>query len=369
MNLDKLARRTVLDIKPYVPGKPIQEVKRDLGLEEVYKMASNENPLGPSPRAVEAIKETLGDLNRYPESSCYYLKNKLAQFWNLNPENFIIGNGSDELIILTLRAFLNPGDEVIVAHPTFLIYALASRIEGAKLKIVPMKNFKYDLSGVLNAVTSDTKIIFIANPDNPCGTYVTNSELDDFLNHLSQDVIVFIDEAYYEYVDHISDFPDSLKYIHTRPVIVTRTFSKIYGLAGLRIGYGMAHPEFIKYLDKVREPFNVNSVAQIAALNALEDGDFIHRVKELTLQGRAYLSKKFEQLGLEYINSVTNFILVRIGENVDKLCRYLLENGIIVRNMKGWGLEEYIRVTIGTDIENRKLVRLLANYFKKEVEP
>jgi histidinol-phosphate aminotransferase len=369
MNLDRLARRTVLNIKPYVPGKPIQEVKRELGLEEVYKMASNENPLGPSPKGIEAIKQALSQLNRYPEASCYYLKNKLAEHWNLKPENFVIGNGSDELIILTLRAFLNPGEEVVVAKPTFLIYELASRIEGAEIKTVPMKNFRYDLPAMLKEVTSRTKIIFIANPDNPCGTYLRGEELDDFLNRLPEDVIVFIDEAYYEYVDHISDFPDSLKYIHSRPVIVTRTFSKIYGLAGLRVGYGMAHPEFIKYLDKVREPFNVNTLAQIAALNAIEDQDFVRKVKKLTLQGREYFSQKFAQLGLEYIESVTNFILIKVGEDADKICKFLLENGVIVRNMNGWGLKEYIRVTIGLEKENKKLIGLLSEYFKKEVEP
>ncbi len=369
MNLEKLVRKTVMDITPYVPGKPIQEVKRELGLSCIYKMASNENPLGPSPRAVEAIKEVLGELNRYPEASCYYLKNKLAQFWNLKPENFIIGNGSDELIILTLRAYLNAGDEVIVAKPTFLIYELASKIEGANIKIIPMKNFRYDLPKMLEAVNSKTKIIFIANPDNPCGTYVTREEIEDFLNQLPPDVIVFIDEAYYEFTNHLSDFPDCLQYINKRPLIVTRTFSKIYGLAGLRIGYGMAHPDFIKYLNKVREPFNVNSLAQVAALNALDDQEYVKKVKELTLSGRDYLSKKFKQLGLDYIKSVTNFILVKIGEDANELCEYLLTNGVIVRNMSGWGLNEYIRVTVGTEEENKKLVRLLSNFLKKEVEP
>ena len=369
MNLEKLVRRTVLNIKPYVPGKPIQEVKRDLGLEEVYKMASNENPFGPSPRAVEAIKEALGELNRYPEASCYYLKNKLAQFWNLKPENFIIGNGSDELIILTLRAYLNPGDEVIVAKPTFLIYELASKIEGANIKTIPMKNFRYDLPRMLDAVSSTTKIIFIANPDNPCGTYVTRDEVEIFLNQLPLDVVVFIDEAYYEFANHLSDFPDCLQYINKKPLIVTRTFSKIYGLAGLRIGYGMAHPEFIKYLNKVREPFNVNSLAQVAALNALDDQEYVKKVKELILTGRDYLSKKFEQLGLDYIKSATNFILVKIGEEANRLCDYLLTNGVIVRNMSGWGLNEYIRVTVGLEEENKKLVKLLSDFLKREVEP
>jgi len=366
VNLDNIVRKTIRDIKPYTPGKPIEEVKRELGLQEVFKLASNENPLGPSPKAIEAIKAILGGLNRYPESSCFYLKRKLAEFWKLEMDNFVIGNGSDEIIALVLRAFLNPNEEVIISKPTFLMYEITAKIEGANVRIVPMNDFRYDLTAIKEAVTDKTKIIFIANPDNPCGTYVSKREIEDFVKYISDDIVLFFDEAYYEFMD-VDDYPDTVSFINERPCIISRTFSKVYGLAGLRVGYGIAAPEMIRYLEKVKDPFNVNSLAQIAALYALEDQDFVKKIVSLTKEGKEYLFKEFRRLNIEYIESVTNCILVKIGSKAQKLCTYLFKEGVIVRNMSAWSLDDYIRVTVGLMHENEKLITLIEKFFKEEI--
>ena len=258
MDIENIIRDIAKEIKPYKPGKPIAEVKRELGIKKIYKLASNENPLGPSPKAIKAIKIAAADINRYPESGCFYLKKRLAEVYSIKKDNIILGNGSDELIALTLRTFLRPGDEVIVSKPTFLMYELYSKLEGAELKVVPMNNFKYDLAAILAAVTDKTKIIFIANPDNPCGTYLSQDELKNFISRLPDDVVLFHDEAYYEFMQ-TDDYPNLFGYIEDRPIIIARTFSKVYGLAGLRVGYGIASKRIIEYMNKVRDPFNVNS--------------------------------------------------------------------------------------------------------------
>ncbi|HEO64090.1 MAG TPA: histidinol-phosphate transaminase, partial [Candidatus Omnitrophica bacterium] len=340
MEIERLAKNSIKDIENYKPGKPISEVKRELSLSEVYKMASNENPLGASPKALKALKRELEGLNRYPDSGCFYLKEKLSGILKVRPENLTIGNGSDELIALTLRAFLNQADEVIVAKPTFLMYELYSRIEGAQVKVVPMKNFKYDLGAMREAVTEKTKIIFIANPDNPCGTYVNKTEVEQFLSCLPDNIIVFHDEAYYEFMD-VEDYPRLIGSIEKRPLIISRTFSKVYGLAGLRVGYGIANPKITEYLNKARDPFNVNSLAQAAALAALDDGGFVKKSLDINKRGRDYLFAEFQKLGLEFVRSWTNCIIVKIGQNAAELVNYFLKNGVIIRNMSAWGLNEY----------------------------
>jgi histidinol-phosphate aminotransferase len=356
IDIKKLARKNISDIRPYLPGKPIEEVKRELKVKEVYKLASNENPLGPSPLAINGIKKALFSINRYPDSICFYLKKKLAKHLSLKPKNLIIGNGSDEIIILTLKAFLNSGEEVLVSKPTFLIYELAAKIAGARVKIIPMKNFRYNLKEMAKKTTKKTKIIFIANPDNPCGTYVTEKEVEDFMSRVPENIIVYFDEAYYEFVSE-RDFPNTLKYINKRPIIITRTFSKAYGLAGLRIGYGISHPEIINYLDKVREPFNVNLLAQTAAIHALDDENFLEKSRKLIKEGKLYLYHEFEKLGIDYIPSATNFILIKLNKETKDICNKLLKRGIIVRYMGAWGLKNCIRVTIGKKEENRKFIK------------
>lgn len=353
-----LPRKSILNIKPYQPGKPIEEVKREFGLRDVIKLASNENPLGPSPKAVAAIKKHLADINRYPESGCFYLRQALSKKLLVKPDQLVFGNGSDELIVLALRAFADGGDEVVVATPTFLIYEMASNIQGAKVKSVPTRYFKYDLKAMKKAITKNTRIVFIANPDNPNGTYVTRYELEEFLKGLPDDLVIIIDEAYFDYVQE-KDYPNGLDYISGHNMIVTRSFSKSYGLAGLRIGYGVSNPEIIRYIETVREPFNVNMPAQVAAIAALKDKKFLAKTKKITYEGRRYLYAELGNLGLRYIPSVTNFVLFEAGKDADKVCKKLMKKGVIVRDMKAWGLDNFIRVTVGKEKENKRFIKEL----------
>lgn len=354
-----LVRHDIFKIKPYQPGKPIQEVRRELGLEDAIKLASNENPLGPSPKAREAIEGALGRLNRYPDANCFYLKHVLAKNFRLKPENFIIGNGSDEVIVLALRTLVNPGDEVVVSTPTFLIYEIQARACGARIITVPSKNFRYDLARMKKAITLKTKVVFIANPDNPTGTYVTESEILEFMSGISKKTLVFFDEAYFEFAKNISNFPNTLKFLKDRNIIITRSFSKAYGLAGLRAGYGISSPELIGYLERVREPFNVNSLAQVAAVAALRDNNFLQKTLQMTKEGKKFLYAELEKIGMRYVPSATNFILVDTGRDSGGVFQAMLKQGVIVRDMKAWKLDNFIRVTIGTMKENERFVKVL----------
>ena len=263
--VEKLIRKSILNLKPYQPGKPIEEVQRELGLKDVIKLASNENPLGASKLAIVAIKKSLSTINRYPESSCFYLKKKMAKGLSVSTDNIIFGNGSDELIDVVMKTFLDGGDEVLTSETTFVEYEIIAKVNNFKVNTVPLTNFKYDLVALKNAINNNTKLIFIANPNNPTGTYVNKTELEVFLKGLPDRVVVVLDEAYNEFVDE-KDFTNGLTYINTNNVIVFRTFSKTYGLAGLRLGACIAREGFIKYMQRVRQPFNVNSLAQAAAL-------------------------------------------------------------------------------------------------------
>ena len=353
--VDSRARETIRGLSTYTPGMPIEEVKRKLKLASVIKLASNENALGPSPKAVAALCRAAASLHRYPDSTCRELRSRLSKKLRIEPASLIFGNGSDELIVLALRAFVDPGDEVVVASPTFLIYELQARACGASVAVVPLRNFRYDLAAMKVAVTPHTKLVFIANPDNPTGTYVTKRELATFLTGLPAQTIVFMDEAYYEFVD-ASDYPQTLPSVKERPLIVTRTFSKAYGLAGIRVGYGIAQPPLIAAMDAVREPFNVNSLAQAAATAALEDTVFLAKTRRLVQEGRRYLVKEFDALKLRYVPSAANFILVQMGPGASEVAQALLSRGVIVREMSAWKLAGFLRVTIGTMRENRKFI-------------
>ncbi|OGW75068.1 MAG: histidinol-phosphate transaminase [Omnitrophica bacterium RBG_13_46_9] len=362
--MEKLAKESILKIKSYIPGKPIEEVKRELRLKSAVKLASNENALPPSKKVVRAAKRALMSLNRYPDGNCFYLKRALADRFRMSPDNVIIGNGSDEIIVLTLRAFLRSDEEVIIARPTFLIYEIASQIEGAKVKFVPLKNFRYDIPGIVRLISDKTKVIFIANPDNPTGTYVTKKEINFLISRAPRDTILYFDEAYFEFAKDVSDYPDTIKYLSApsgkgKNIIVTRSFSKIYSLAGARVGYGVAKRSIIDCLNRVREPFNVNSVAQEAALAALDDKRHIERTLRLVKKGKFFLYKKLDSLGIGYIPSVTNFILIDMGKQSKDVYKKLLEHGVIVREMSPWRLNNFIRVTIGTMDENRRFIRAL----------
>ena len=353
-----LARKSISKIKPYIPGKPIEELKRELELKTVAKLASNENALGPSPKAVKAIKGALSKVNRYPDGDCFYLKQKLAKRLKTAPGNLTFGCGSDEIIVLALRAFVEKEDQVVIARPTFLIYELASRIAGAKVKTVPLKDFRYDLKAMKKAINAKTKIVFIANPDNPTGTYVTGGEVRKFMRGLPRNLIVYFDEAYYELVAK-NDFPNTLQYLNSHNVIIARTFSKAYGLSGLRIGYGIARAEIIDCLNKVREPFNVNSLAQVAAYSALDDSAHLVRTRKNLREGKSYLYKNLQKLNLSFVKSVTNFVLIKVGPSAQKIYQQLLRKGIIVRSMRAWGMNDFLRVTVGTMPENRKFIKAL----------
>ncbi len=364
MDIKKTARKAIFNIKPYKPGKPVEELKRQMNLKNVYKLASNENPLGPSPRAMAAMRKELPLMNRYPDGASFYLRQGLAKKYRLGRDNIIIGNGSDELIVLTLRAFVNRGDEVIIATPTFLVYKIASELCEAKVVSVPQKAFRYDLEAMRAKITSRTKVIFIANPDNPTGSYVTKDEVEKFLRGLPRNVVVFFDEAYYEYLDR-RDYPQTLKYLGRNNIIVSRSFSKIYGLSGLRIGWAAAGKDIIRCLNQVREPFNVNRMAQAAALAAINDKRHVQRSSALVKKERTFLCSEFKRLGLFFVPSVTNFVLLNVGQNSEQLYLKLLKKGIIVREMTAWGLKNFIRVTIGTVKENRLFLKNLKKMLKK----
>ena len=356
--VDSRARASVRNLVSYKPGTPIEEVKRRFKLSSVIKLASNENALGPSPKALAALRRAASGLHRYPDSTCRDLRAALAKRLKVEPDSLVFGNGSDELIVLALRAFVDPGDEVVVASPTFLIYEQQARACGAAVRVVPLKNFRYDLAAMRAAVTPHTKLVFIANPDNPTGTYATKRELDAFLRGLGPETIVFLDEAYYEFVD-TADYPQTLPYVKDRPVVVTRTFSKAYGLAGLRVGYGVAQPTLAAAMNAVREPFNVNSLAQAAAAAALTDAAFLARTRRLAQEGRRYLVKELDALKLRHVPSVTNFILIQLGPRASEVAQALLSRGVIVREMSAWKLSGCIRVTIGTAAENTRFIQEL----------
>lgn len=357
-------KRNLSKVKPYVPGRPIEEVKRELGLTNVIKLASNENPYGPSPKVIAAMQKTILNVNRYPDGGCFYLRQALARHLAVKPEQLIFTNGSDELIVIAVRAFVEEGDEVIMSVPTFLIYNIASTVAGAKVKQIPLKDFRYDLAAMKAAVTRRTKMIFLGNPDNPAGSYFTTKELEEFLRGVSKNIAVFIDEAYFEYVD-AKDYVDSIALIKKHPnIIVARTFSKMYGLAGLRIGYGIAGSEMIGVLEKLREPFNVNSVAQAAAIACLGDRKYYTDIAGKFREQRTFLRQALQTLGFTTVPSATNFILIKT-QNAGQVADALMKKGVIVRNMQSWGLDDYIRVTIGTDVENKRFLRTWGRIVKR----
>lgn len=355
----QFAQKTIFSVQPYVPGKPIDEVKRELGLKSVIKLASNENPYGPSPKALQAIRRAAKDVNRYPDGDCFYLRQALAKRLKVPSQQLVFGNGSDEIIVLAVRVFVSPGDEVIIADPSFLIYGIAARIAGARVKAIPLKDFYYDLEAMKRAVTDKTRVIFLGNPDNPSGKYLTQKQLESFLNGLREDILIFIDEAYYEYV-RAKDYVDSLGLLKKhKNIIVTRTFSKMYGLAGLRVGYGIAGGEIIDCLNRIREPFNVNSLAQAAALACLEDQPYYRSLARRIGRQREVLYQGIRKLGLKCVESYTNFVLIDMRQDASRVAKALLAKGVIVRDMNFWGLKEFIRVTIGTEAENKRFLNAL----------
>jgi histidinol-phosphate aminotransferase len=355
----KVARDCIFNVKPYAPGKPIEEVQRELGLKEVIKLASNENPYPPSQKVLKAIADAAGNINRYPDGNCFALRKAVAERLGVKGTQLIFGNGSDEIIVLAVKAFVAEGDEVIMARPTFLVYDIASRLAGAKIQAVPLNNFHYDLPAMMSKVNGRTKMIFIGNPDNPAGTYITAKQAAELMEAVGPEVLVLFDEAYFEYV-RADDYPDTLAMTQKYPnLLVTRTFSKIYGLAGLRVGYGIAQEGMIDILNRLREPFNVNSLAQVAAIAALSDAAYYKKVAQKIEDQREFLYKALAGLGLSFPKSYTNFCLVPVGQDSTAVAGALLRQGIIVRDMAVWGLNGFIRVSIGTPKENKKFIQCL----------
>ncbi|MGO9245343.1 MAG: histidinol-phosphate transaminase [Verrucomicrobiia bacterium] len=376
MNIQSLANRYVCDVPVYEPGRPIEEVARELGLnpKTIIKLASNENPLGPSPKAVVAMRKALATSHLYPDGGGFYLRQALAthlrrpafagatagrgfggQEFGVDIDNIILGTGSNEIIEFLYHAFVGPGDEIIAGDRAFVIYSIMAKMFQARCAEVPFRGHTHDLKAMLAAITPKTKLVFVANPNNPTGTRVTNAELEEFIRRLPAHVIAVLDEAYIEFLD---DPPPSIEYALKHNVVVLRTFSKIVGLAGLRIGYGVAQKECIALLQRVRQPFNTNAVAQAGALAALDDAAHVRKTKTLTRRGLAYLYREFERLKLEYVPSCANFVLVNVGDG-DEVFRGLQRRGVIVRPMRGYKMPAWVRVTVGTMEENRRFIGAL----------
>jgi histidinol-phosphate aminotransferase len=360
-----LAPSYISSIAPYQPGKPISELAREMGLEEasIIKLASNENPLGISPKAYEAIQDALEDISRYPDGNSFALRDAVCRKFRLQPEQLVFGNGSNDILELAARAFLVPESEAIYSQHAFAVYALVTQAVGAKGVVVPAKNYGHDLKAMLAAITPATRMIFIANPNNPTGTLLEKQALKDFLRQVPTRVLVVLDEAYDEYLleSHKSESVAWLAEFSN--LIISRTFSKAYGLAGLRIGYGMANAAITDIMNRVRQPFNVNSVAQAAAVASLEDEAFVARSYALNQAGMKQITQGFERLGLSYIPSFGNFVSFRVT-NAGDVYQHLLKKGVIVRPVANYGMPNYLRVSIGLFDENARFLEVMEEILK-----
>lgn len=357
-----IAHHWVMSLNIYEPGKPIDAVARELGFasaDEIVKLAANENALGPSPRAVRAMKKAAGQMHFYPDSGAHYLRQALAGRLKVKPEQIMVTNGSNEAIEFMGHVFMAPGVEVVVADRAFAIYRLVAGMFQARAVCVPMKALTHDLDAMLAAITPRTKLVFIANPNNPTGTMVDGRALDRFMDRVPAHVVVGLDEAYIELLDPKRQ-PDTLKYVREgRPIIIMRTFSKTYGLAGLRIGYAVAAEEGINLMHRVRQPFNVNAMGLAAALAALDDETYVRKTRRMVRDGLAYFAEQLPRLGLKYVPSVANFMLVETGDS-RKVFEALQKERVIVRPMDGYGLPEHVRITVGLPHENAHCIRALA---------
>lgn len=356
-------------IKPYIPGKPIEELERELGLKECIKLASNENPLGPSPKALEALKELLinpDKVSRYPDGGGYYLKNALLDKFsktglNITHDDIILGNGSNELLDIAVRTFMGYGDEAVFSSHSFVVYPLAVQSVGGTAREIPHLNYKHDLLEMAKAITKKTKVVFIANPNNPTGTSNKMDEFEKFMDKVPDGVLVVLDEAYYEYVQD-PEYPDTLKYfLDGRDILVLRTFSKAYGLAGLRIGYGIGKKEILTEMNKIREPFNTNTLAQIASIHALTDDEHVRKTIENNEAGKKYLYSEFDLMGVKYVPTETNFIYIPLEFESKTLFDALLQKGVIIRPVG----PKAVRVTIGLPEENRRFIESMKNALVK----
>lgn len=366
LSIRDLAPENVRNIAPYVPGKPIAETARELGLREadILKMASNENPLGPSPKAIAAIRGALEELHYYPDGSGFELKKVLSRKLGVAPQTLVLGNGSNDVLELAARTFLTPSDSAVYAQHGFIVYSLAVQAIGATKIEVPAKGYGHDLDAMAKAVRADTRIVFIANPNNPTGTFCPWDEVRDFVERIPPRVIVVIDEAYGEFLPDGMGSPTSRWLERHSNLVLSRTLSKAYGLAGLRLGYGIAHPDAAELMNRVRQPFNVNHLAMVAACAALDDDAYIAEGRRVNAAGLAQLQQGFERLGLDYIPSVGNFITVRVGD-AQAVYAALLRDGVIVRPIAGYGMPEHLRVTVGLPEHNARFLAALERALAK----
>ncbi len=350
----------ILALKPYVAGKSIEELEREYGIAEAVKLASNENPLGPSPMALAAIQQTAENLHRYPNSDSYDLCHHLASLFNISCENIVLGNGSDELITMLARVLLQPGDEAILPEPSFLFYEIVIKSAGALPVGIPLKTGIPDLEGMLSHISPQTRLVFITNPHNPTGSLITKDALDAFVDALPLNVVLVVDEAYIEFVRD-RNRPNSLDYLKSdKTVVGLRTFSKAYGLAGLRIGYGLMPVHFAELLHRVRQPFNVNSLAQAAAIAALKDQEFLQKTVRHVYDEMEFIYSALDELGLKYFRSSANFLMINVKKNADQIFEDLLRQGIIVRSMTSYGYPDCIRANVGLHQENVRFIAALA---------
>lgn len=351
------------DLAVYEPGKPIEETARELGVEPgaIVKLASNENPLGPSPKAIQAMHNALESSHLYPDGAGFYLCQAIAAKLGVAPENIVLGNGSNEMIEFLGHAFLNPGDDVITSQYAFIIYKLLATSFAARTIEVPAREFRQDLDAMVDAITPKTRLIFIPNPNNPTGTLIPQREIDSFMSRVPENIIAVFDEAYFEFLD---DPPDTLRFVREgRHVVVLRTFSKIHGLAGLRIGYAVSRPDLIAVLHKTRQPFNVNSIAQAGALAALDDHAHQRETKRVVDEGRTYLEEQFAKMKIRFVPGVANFVMVNVGDG-PSVFQKLLARKVIVRPLKGYDLPEWVRISVGTMEENKKCIAALSEVLR-----
>ena len=358
MKIEKLARKGILELVSYIPGKSIEEVEKELGAKKWVKLASNENLLGPSPKALAAIRKELPNIHMYPEGPCTLLRQALADRFSMPEARIVISNGADNLILMIACAFVDEGDEVVMADPTFAVYTNVTQIMGGKPVNVRVRDFTHDLDGILKKVSRKTKLVFICNPNNPTGTIITHDALDDFFARLPGHVIVILDEAYADFAEH-PHYPNGLEYVDGHPVIVLRTFSKVYGLAGLRIGYALGGEELMHCLYQVRDPFPVHRLAQVAAVAALKDIDHAVKSIQLVYEGRRYLYKELDRMGLTYVPSEANFVLIDFGKDIREVFEALLREGIIIRPGQMWGFPTMGRVTLGRMEDNKRFIKAL----------
>ena len=349
----------ILSVKPYVAGKPLEELEREYGITDAIKLASNENPLGPSPLAIKAIEQAVKELHRYPNGGSYRLCKRISQRFDVAKENIILGNGSDDIIAMLARVLLQPGDEVVLPRPSFLFYEIMIRCSGAIPVEVPLKDSHTNLDGMLERIGPKTRLVFLTNPHNPTGALIAKPALDDFVTALPADVVLVIDEAYIEFVRE-PNCPNSIDYLDSGKIIVgLRTFSKAYGLAGLRVGYGLMPSFLADLLNRVRQPFNVNSLAQAAAIAAFDDERFLKETVKLVSEELDFIYAALDDLGIDYLKSQANFILIKVGKNANDIFEDLLKQGVIVRSMTSYGYPDRIRINVGLHHQNVRFIEAL----------